>query len=140
MKFKLLRFCDLGAKAFLLFTNWLGSGKTPADPYQPIMQVANRAGETVLFAPIELVYVLGNVTVNPAAQKHELAEAGDALNAELTRMAQQSGATKVLVTLPAHVQESSAYTLRVAEREIPATVNKQFDMKQHGPLVTRFVH
>ena len=138
-RIKLLRYCDFTSRQITQFLGWLGKGNKVTDPYHTIMQVANANGETVLYAPLEHVYLLHEVAANPHALPHELADAGDAINRELARLSRQSGATKILMTLPAHVHEHAEFTLRVVEREIPATVNTQFDAKQHGPLV-RFVH
>jgi hypothetical protein len=113
--------------------NWLSRTKTfnsldyegSASPSLRVACATNERGEAVCYTPIENVWVVSGFAINPAASPEEAQQAGDAIDAEIEREAQQAGVTRLLIMVPA---TNSALVpegldelkgVRVFERKIP---------------------
>lgn len=99
--------------------------ETFTNPSLRIASATNSDGETVCYCPVETVFMVSAYALKPTATPAEAHAAGDAIDAELEKMAQRNGVNKFLICVPdgcPALPEGEWKKVSVYERKIPQTV------------------
>jgi hypothetical protein len=133
IKASLLRYCELSWEMlthFKAFMKWSTFCRFDIEQFStPSLRIATATrgnGEPIVFAPIETCLLVSGYALNPTVTKDEARIAGDIIDAELARLGQQMGVTKMLVVLPKDcpeslLEEDGWEEIRTYTRKIPVS-------------------
>jgi|SRR6267154_4356466 len=129
---RIFKYSDLSWQALTQIKRWFNRSATREgftldsfnnNPSLRVAQAVNSVGQTICLTPIEVCYVVGAFIHNPESTSVEISQAGDALDLEISRLAQREGVTKFLIAIPdCQPSEPGEKWIRVVPREVQQPV------------------